>query len=126
MFDKHILERRIVTLMAASPRITRTHRYLLGAPAVLVLSICAGVAASFTQPVAAQTQKQPESAQTRNSPNLDCTYIDEKGLGSAGTCGRDKQDKAKYVCYKNPDLTISQLQVGCEWKVLRAERARKK
>lgn len=126
MFDKNTLERRIMSLMTSPRRVTRIRRYLLGGTAVVLLSICAGVAGSFTQSVAAQTPKQPHSAAKRESgPDLDCTYYDKAG-GFPGTCGRDKQDRAKYVCYKNQDPTISQLQIGCEWKVLRAERAEKK
>jgi beta-lactamase regulating signal transducer with metallopeptidase domain len=127
MFDRNILERRIMTLMISSPRLTRLRRYLLGGSAVLLLSICAGVTGSFTRPVAAQIPTQPESAKKQeSSPNLDCTYYDDKAVGFPGTCGRDKQDKAMYVCYKNQDPNISQLQIGCEWKVLRAEQAKKK
>jgi beta-lactamase regulating signal transducer with metallopeptidase domain len=126
MFDKNILERRIMTLMTSSPRVTRIRRYLLGGTAAVFLSICAGVTGSFSRPVAAQTPKQPQSAKQQESgPNLDCTYYDDKTVGFPGTCGRDKQDEAKYVCYKNQDPTISQLQIGCEWKVLRAEQAKK-
>jgi beta-lactamase regulating signal transducer with metallopeptidase domain len=111
MFDKNILERRIMTLMTSSPRVTRIRRYLLGGTAVVLLSICASVTGSFSQPVAAQTPKQPQSAMKQESgPNLDCTYYDDKNVGFPGTCGRDNQDKAKYVCYKNQDPTISQLQ----------------
>ena len=127
MFDRDILERRIMTLMTSSPRVTRFRRYLLGGTAVVLLSICAGVAGSFTQPVGAQTPRQPESAKNQESgPDLDCTYYDDKTVGFPGTCGRDKQDKAKFICYKNQDPTISQRQIGCEWKVLRAEQAKKK
>ncbi|MCL4794981.1 MAG: M56 family metallopeptidase [Bryobacteraceae bacterium] len=126
MFDKDVLERRIMTLMTSPPRVTGIRRYLLGGTAVVLLSICAGVTGSFSQPVAAQTPKQPQSAMKQESgPNLDCTYYD-KSAGFPGTCGRDQQDNAKFVCYKNQDPTISQLQIGCEWKVLRAEQAKQK
>jgi beta-lactamase regulating signal transducer with metallopeptidase domain len=125
MFDRDILERRIMNLMTSSPRVTSIRRYLLGGTAVVLLSICAVVTGSFTQTVAAQTKKQPQSAKNQESgPNLDCTYYDDKTVGFPGTCGRDKQDKTRYVCYKNEDSTISQLQIGCEWKVLRVEEAR--
>ncbi len=114
-----------MTLMTSSPRVTRTRRYLLGGTAVVLLSICAGVTGSFTQPVSAQTPKQTQSGKHPvSSHDLICTYYD-KGIAFPGTCGRDKQDKAKYVCYKDGAI-VSQLQIGCEWKVLRAEQAQKK
>ena len=125
MFDRNILERRIMTVMTSPLRVTRIRRYLLGGTAVVLLFICAGVTGSFTQPVAAQNPKQPQSANNQESSHgLICTYYD-KGIGSPGTCGRDKQDKAKYVCYKD-GADVSQLQIGCEGKVLRAEQAAKK
>jgi beta-lactamase regulating signal transducer with metallopeptidase domain len=127
MFDNNILERRIMTLMTSSPRVTRIRRCLLGGTAMVLLTICAGVTGSFSHPVAAQTPKQPQSAiKQQSGPNLDCTYYDDKNARFPGTCGRDNQDKAKYVCYKNQDPSISQLQIGCEWKVSRAEQAKKK
>ena len=127
MFDTNILERRIMTLMTSLPRVSRIRRSLLGGTVVLVLSICAGVSGLFTQSVAAQSSKP--AAQTgvkkqAGSTDLSCTYYD-KGVGSEGTCGRDQQDKAKYRCYSNADAAKSQTQIGCEWKVLRAERAKK-
>jgi len=121
MFDTNILERRIMTLMTSLPRVSRLGRYSFGATAILFLLICAGVSTSFTQPVAAQSSQ--DSAQA-DSKDLSCTYYD-KGVGSEGTCGRDQQDKAKYRCYSNADAAKSQTQIGCEWKVLRAERAKK-
>src|SRR3954452_16386657 len=62
MFDRNILERRIMTLMTSPPRVTRLRRYLLGGTAVVLLSMCAGVTGSLTRTVAAQSLKQPESA----------------------------------------------------------------
>jgi len=125
LFDRNSLERRIMTLMTSSPRVTRIRRYLLGGTAVVLLSICAGVTGSFTQPVSAQTPKQTQSGKKQESSHdLICTYYD-KGVGFPGTCGRDKQDKAKYVCYED-GANVSQLQIGCERKVLRAEQADKK
>jgi beta-lactamase regulating signal transducer with metallopeptidase domain len=127
MFDKNVLEKRIMTLMTSSPGVTRIRRYLLGGTAMVLLFICAGVTGSFSQPVAAQTSKQPQFAQKQeSSPNLDCTYYDDKNVGFPGTCRRDSQDNAKYVCYRTQEPDISQLQIGCEWKVLRAEQARNK
>jgi hypothetical protein len=88
------------------------------------------VTGSFTQPVAAQTSKS--SAQTDStgkkqeaSKDLSCTYY-EKGIGSPGTCGFDKQDQTKYRCYSNQDSTKSNPQIACEWKVQRALGAKKK
>lgn len=116
-----------MSLMHASPRVTRVRRCMAGAAALVLLSICAVVAGSFTQSVAAQNPKQPRFAEKQTSvPNLDCTYYDDKTVGFPGTCGRDKQINSKYVCYKNQDPTASQLQIGCEWKVLRAEQAKKR
>jgi beta-lactamase regulating signal transducer with metallopeptidase domain len=95
LFDRNSLERRIMTLMTSSPRVTRIRRYLLGGTAVVLLSICAGVTGSFTQPVSAQTPKQTQSAKKQySSHDLICTYYD-KGIAFPGTCGRDQQDKAK-------------------------------
>lgn len=124
MFDKDVLERRIMTLMTSTPRVTGIRRYLLGGTAVVLLSVCAGVAGAFSQPIAAQTPKQPQSATNQESgPNLDCTYYD-RNVGFPGTCGRDQTNKAKFVCFKKEDPTLSQNQIGCEWKVLRAEKAK--
>jgi beta-lactamase regulating signal transducer with metallopeptidase domain len=127
MFDKDILERRIMTLMTTSPRVTTIRSYLFGSTAVLLLFVCAGVIGSFSQSVAAQTPIQPQSAKKQQGgPNLDCTYYSEKTELFPGTCGRDRQDATRYVCYKRQDPTVSQPQAGCEWKVLRAERAKTK
>ncbi|HBY64673.1 MAG TPA: hypothetical protein DEH78_33045 [Solibacterales bacterium] len=124
MFDKDVFEKRIMNLMISPPRVTAIRRYLLSGTAVVLLSICAGVAGAISQPVAAQTPKQTQSAtKQKDGPNLDCTYY-EKGVGFPGTCGRDQTNKAKFVCSKNEDLTLSQNQAGCEWKVLRAEKAK--
>lgn len=124
MFDKDALERRIMTLMTSTPRVTGIHRYLLGGTAAVLLSVCAGVAGGFSQPIAAQTPKQTQSVTNQeNGPNLDCTYYD-KNVGFPGTCGRDQANKTKFACYKNENPTLSQTQIGCEWKVLRAEKAK--
>ena len=113
-----------MTLITSSPRVTGIRRYLLGGTAVVLLSTCAGVTGSFTQPVSAQTQNQTQSGKKQVSRHdLICTYYD-KGIAFPGTCGRDKQDKAKYVCYKDGAI-VSQLQIGCERKVLKAEQAEK-
>jgi len=126
LFDRNSLESRIMTLINSSPRVTRIRRYLLGGTAAVLLSIWAGVTGSFTQPISAQTSKQAQSGKKQeSSPDLICTYYN-KGIGFPGTCGRDKQDHAKYVCYKDGDTNLSQLQIGCEGKVLRAEQADKK
>ena len=76
----------------------------------------------MTRTVAAQGQ--PPTAEKQAAPNLDCTYYDEKTVGHEGTCGYDKKDKKKYLCYLNADTAISQTQVGCEWKLRRAEAAK--
>jgi beta-lactamase regulating signal transducer with metallopeptidase domain len=128
MFDTHILERRIMTLMTSAPRVSRIGRYSLGAIAMVLLAICAGVGGSFTQPVSAQTSAltaQTDSAGKKAdaSKDLSCTYYD-KAIGSPGTCGYDQQDKTKYRCYSNQYPAKSQTQIGCEWKVKRAEGAR--
>ena len=115
-----------MTLMISPPRVTRIRRYLLGGTAVVLLSMCAGVTGSFTQPISAQTPKQVQSDKKQvSSPDLICTYYD-KGIAFPGTCGRDKQDHAKYACYKDGDANVSQLQIGCERKILRAEQAEEK
>ncbi len=119
MFDANVLERRIMTLMNSQTPMSRIRRYLSGTAAILLLAISASVTGSFTQPVAAQTSKQEASK------DLSCTYY-EKGIGSPGTCGFDKQDHTKYRCYSNQDSTKSNLQIGCEWKVQRAMGAKKK
>lgn len=129
MFDTNILERRIMTLMTSLPRVSRIGRYSFGAVAMLLLSMCAGMSGSFTQPVAAQTsQRSPqtdsEGKKQKDSTDLSCTYYD-KAVGSPGTCGYDKQNKKQYRCYSNQYPSKSQNQIGCEWKVKRAEEARK-
>jgi hypothetical protein len=122
MFDTNTLERRIMTLMTSLPRVSRIRRYLLGVTAMLLLSICAVVGGSFAQPVAAQTA----GTKQENTKDLSCTYYADKAIaGSPGTCGFDKQDKTKYRCYSNADPAKSQTQIGCEWKVLRAQGAKK-
>lgn len=80
--------------------------------------------------VAAQTanlsaQGPPPAGKRQAAPDLDCTYYDEKAVGHEGTCGYDKNDKKKYVCYLNADAARSQTQIGCEWKLRRAEEAKK-
>jgi len=118
-----------MTLMTQLPRVSRIRRYLLSLTVMLVLSICAGVSGSFTQSVSAQTPKPSAQADSgaqkqAGSTDLSCTFYD-RGVGSPGTCGYDMQDKTKYRCYSNVDSAKNQPQIGCEWKVLRAERAKK-
>jgi hypothetical protein len=84
----------------------------------------------MTRTVAAQTasasaQAQPPAGKKQgSSANLDCTYYDG-AVGHEGTCGYDKKDKKKYLCYLNSDMTQSQTQIGCEWKLRRAEESKK-
>jgi beta-lactamase regulating signal transducer with metallopeptidase domain len=130
MFHTDILERRVMTVMTALPRVSRVRRYLLGVSATLLLCLCAGGSAWFTQPVAAQTSKSSAPADSRGKnqqagKDLSCTYYDDKDVGSSGTCGVDKQDKNKYRCYSDQDRSKSQPQIGCEWKVRRAAEAKK-
>ncbi len=129
MFDTKALERRIMTLTTSLPRVSRIQRYLWTMTAILLLSICACIIGSMTQSVAAQTTNS--SAQTGSAVqkqeggnDLSCTYYD-KGKGSPGTCGFDKEDKTKYRCYLNEDAARSQPQIGCEWKVRRAQESKK-
>src|SRR5262249_15683972 len=124
MFDTNILERRIMTLMTSLPRVSRIRPYLFGVATMLILSICAGVSGSFTQPRAAQTSNPSAQSDTggkkqEGSKDLSCTY-EKKNSESQGTCGFDKQDKTKYRCYSNQYPAKSNLQIACEWKVLRA------
>lgn len=114
-----------MSLMTSIPRVGRIRRYLLAAAAILLLSLCAGVNGWFTQSVAAKTSNpstQSDSADKKAQkagPDLDCTYYD-KGVPHPGTCGFDPKDKTKYRCYLNADLTKSQMQIGCQSKVLKA------
>lgn len=130
MFDAKILERRIMTLTTSLPRVSRIQRYLWTTTAILLLSICAGGVGSMTQTVAAQTAKssaQADSAGKKQGAGTDlsCTYYDKTSIGHPGTCGFDKEDKTKYRCYLNEDLARSQAQIGCEWKVRRAQESKK-
>ena len=130
MFDARILERRIMTLTTSITRLSRIQRYLWTVTAILLLSICAGGVGLMTRTVAAQTpsasaQAQPPAGKKQGpSANLDCTYYDG-AVGHEGTCGYDKKDKKKYLCYLNSDMTQSQTQIGCEWKLRRAEESKK-
>jgi hypothetical protein len=129
MFDAKILEKRIMTLITSMPQLSRIQRYLWTVTAILLLSICAGGTESMTRTVAAQaaspsSQTPPSAGKKQATPNLDCTYY-EKGVGYEGTCGYDKKDKKKTVCYLNADMARSQTQIGCEWKLRRAEDAKK-
>jgi hypothetical protein len=119
-----------MTLMNSQPPVSRIRRYLAGAAAILLLGISASITGSLTQPVAAQTSNSPAQANSGGkkqeaSKDLSCTYY-EKGVGSPGTCGFDKEDRTKYRCYSNQDSTKSNPQIACEWKVQRALRAKKK
>jgi beta-lactamase regulating signal transducer with metallopeptidase domain len=131
MFDTKILERRIMTLTTSMPRLSRIERYLWTGTATLLLSICAGGIGLMTRTVAAQTPSPsaqappPAGKKQEAAPDLDCTYYDEKTVGHAGTCGYDKKDKKKYLCYLNSDSAQSQTQIGCEWKLRRAEESKK-
>jgi hypothetical protein len=127
MFDARILERRIMTLTTSMPRLSRIQRYLWTVSAILLLSICARGIGLMTRTVAAQTASPSAQApplagkKLEAAPNLDCTYYDEKTVGHAGTCEYDPKDKKKYLCYLNSDMTQSEIQIGCEWKLRRAE-----
>jgi beta-lactamase regulating signal transducer with metallopeptidase domain len=123
MFDAKILEKRIMVLTSAIPRLSRIQRSFWTVTAILILSICAAGIGSMTRIVAAA----PSPADKKKTPNLDCTYYDKHivGLvGHAGTCGYDRNDKKKYACYLNSDTAQSEPQSGCEWKVRRAEAAK--
>jgi len=127
MFDTKILERRIMTLTTSMPRLSRIQRYLWTVTAILLLSICAGGIGLMTRTVAAQTASPYSQAPYRAgkkqdaAPDLSCTYYDEKTVGHEGTCGYDKKDNTKYRCYLNADTAQSQTQIGCEWKLRRAD-----
>ncbi len=131
MSDTRILERRIMTLTTSMPRLSRVQRYLWAVTAILLLSICAGGIGLMTRTVAAQTagpsaQAPPPAGEKQEAaPDLDCTYYDVKTVGHAGTCGYDRNDKKKYLCYLNSDPAQSQTQIGCEWKLRRAEEWKK-
>ena len=120
-----------MTLTTSMPRLSRIQRYLWTVATLLVLSICAGGIGLMTRTVAAQTaspsaQGQPTAGNKQAAPDLACTYY-YNGVGSDdATCGRDKEDKAKYRCYLNTDPTRSNPQSACEWKVLRFEEWKKK
>ena len=85
----------------------------------------------MTRTVAAQTASPsaqappPAGKKQKAAPDLDCTYYDEKTVGHAGTCAYDKKDKKKYLCYLNSDPAQNQTQIGCEWKLGRAEESKK-
>ncbi len=127
MFDANILERRIMTIMTSLPRVSRVQRYSLGLTATLLLSVCAAVSGSFTQPVAAQTSnasvQSPGGKTSANGKDLSCTFytfVDNKDVPSPGTCGVDARDKSKYVCYSELDQSKSQDQIGCKAKLEKA------
>jgi beta-lactamase regulating signal transducer with metallopeptidase domain len=129
MFDTRILERRIMTLITSLPRMSRIQRYLWTAATILLLSICAGVIGSITQTVSAQAANSSAQAgsaakKQAGSQDLSCTYYD-RGIGSPGTCGFDKEDKTKYRCYSNLDPERSNPQIACERKVRRAQESQK-
>lgn len=128
IFDANLLERRIMTLMNSQPPVSRMRRYLAGTVAVLLLGISASITGLLTQPVAAETLNSPaqtNSEKQEDSTDLSCTYY-EYGNPYPGTCGFDPEDKTKYRCFANHDPAKSQPQIGCEWKVQRALRAKKK
>jgi beta-lactamase regulating signal transducer with metallopeptidase domain len=131
MFDSRILERRIMTLTTSIPRLSRIQRYLWTVTAILLLSVCAGGIGLMTRTVAAQTASpsaqapSPAGRKQKAATNLDCTYYDENTVGHPGTCGYDKKDKKKYLCYLNSDAAQSQTQIGCEWKLRRAGESKK-
>lgn len=130
MFDAKVLERRIMTLTTSPPRGGRIQRCVWNLTAVLLLSICACAIGFMTQTVAAQTANasaQAGSAGKRQegSKDLSCTYYDQATKAFPGTCGFDKEDKTKYRCYLNADPARSQPQIGCEWKVRRAQESKK-
>jgi beta-lactamase regulating signal transducer with metallopeptidase domain len=122
MFDTNILERRIMTLMTSLPTLSKVRRYSLAAGATLLLLICAGAIGLWAQSVAQQNQSTGK--EQKANPDMSCTYYDH-GVGSEGTCGYDPQDRKKYSCYSNLDSSKSQTQIGCEWKVKRAEAAQR-
>ena len=120
-----------MTLTTSMPRLSRVQRYLWAVTAILLLSICAGGIGLMTRTVAAQTagpsaQAPPPAGEKQEAASdLDCTYYDVKTVGHAGTCGYDRNDKKKYLCYLNSDPALSQTQIGCEWKLRRAEEWKK-
>jgi beta-lactamase regulating signal transducer with metallopeptidase domain len=130
MFDTGILERRIMNLTISMPRLSRIQRGLWTVTAILLLTICAGLTGLMTRTVAAQTTSPsaqgPQAAgKQQAASDLACTYYDKINMAHAGTCGYDKNDRKKYVCYLNPDMAQSEPQIGCEWKLRRAEESKK-
>ena len=111
------------------PRLSRIQRYLWTVSAILFLSICAGGIGLMTRTVAAQTaspsaQAPPIAGKKQvAAPDLDCTYYDQDKTtaGQEGTCGYDPKDRKTYLCYLNSDTAQNELQIGCEWKLRRAE-----
>ncbi|HVX67011.1 MAG TPA: M56 family metallopeptidase [Bryobacteraceae bacterium] len=130
MFDTNILERRIVTLIASMPRVSRLRYHVSSIASILLLSICAGVSGSFAQPVATQASKPSIRSDSgikkqESGKDLSCTYYDKKTMPHPGTCGIDEQDEIKYRCYSNQDPAQSNPQLACESKVLRALKTKK-
>ena len=119
-----------MNLSISMPRLSRLQRNLWTVTAIFLLSICAGVTGLMTRTVAAQTASPsaqgPQAAgKQQTAPDLACTYYGKLTVAHAGTCGYDKNDKKKYVCYLNPDMAQSEPQTGCEWKLRRAAESKK-
>ncbi len=99
--------------------ITSQRLRLARAAAVLLIAICAGAGACFSQSPAAQTKSEKQET----GKDLSCTYYD-KGVGHPGVCGIDKQDKT-YRCYSKEDPSRSNPQIACEGKIRRASGEKK-
>lgn len=95
-----------------------------------MLTLCAlflfsNAATSSVKAESAQAASQTSPAivsftKSQKRPDMSCTYYDHLN-GYDGTCEVHKGDKGLYDCARNDNKKLSQLQMGCEWKVQRLQ-----
>jgi beta-lactamase regulating signal transducer with metallopeptidase domain len=129
IFDTNILERRIMNLTTSLPTASKARRYGSGLIAALLLLGFAGGAGLLAKSVVTQNSTLVKFLGERlGRVDLSCTfygYTNKVWGGSAGTCWIDMKKKKSYICYRNDHPEQNQSQIGCEWKVQRAQAAGK-
>jgi TonB family protein len=125
IFDANILEKRIMQMREKKPHVGVAIKHGLTISGILVMGVVAAGAGTLARPIETQSAgsgASSSSSEKHSSSDLACTYYDH-GQGYPGTCGTRAGDESHYYCTVNGNKSLSQEQVGCEWKVKRMAEA---
>jgi hypothetical protein len=120
MFDAgtKALEERIMAIRTQKERLPRSYRYSSLLLAALSLCAVAGGSAAMTHSIQTQNGGATRNAGSNEGKhkNLTCTYYDSQVKPHEGTCGLKSGDNIPY-CFRTDDKTVSEVQIGCAWKL---------